>query len=155
MQLVVLGYAFGGNVKHLQLGIVDHDHGVPALRLRELAQAVSSGAKTFDTTMLQRRGQALTDLRNGRVNGVLTIPPDYSRRVLAGASPAVALIEDNSDNFVSGTLAPHVGSSWARPAVAVAADRLSGSRRSTWSRCIRTCPTSSTCCPVRSRCRSS
>ena len=30
------------------------------------------------------QGQAITDLRNGRVNGVLLIPPDFSRRVLAG-----------------------------------------------------------------------
>ena len=27
VQLVVLGYAFGGNVKHLKLGVVDQDHG--------------------------------------------------------------------------------------------------------------------------------
>jgi ABC-2 type transport system permease protein len=27
-QLVVLGYAFGGKVKGLQLGVVDQDHGV-------------------------------------------------------------------------------------------------------------------------------
>jgi hypothetical protein len=46
MQLVVLGYAFGGNVKHLKLAIVDQDHGVPAVKIRELATAVSSGART-------------------------------------------------------------------------------------------------------------
>ena len=33
-QLVVLGYAFGGNVKHLKLAVVDQDHGVPAVRIR-------------------------------------------------------------------------------------------------------------------------
>ena len=37
VQLVVLGYAFGGNVKHLKLAIVNHDSGVPAVRVRELA----------------------------------------------------------------------------------------------------------------------
>ena len=26
VQLVVLGYAFGGNVKHLKLGVIDQDH---------------------------------------------------------------------------------------------------------------------------------
>ena len=45
MQLIVLGYAFGGNVKHLKLAIVDQDHGVPAVKIRELATAVSSGAQ--------------------------------------------------------------------------------------------------------------
>ena len=33
MQLVVLGYAFGGKVKHLKVGIVDQDHGMPAVQL--------------------------------------------------------------------------------------------------------------------------
>jgi ABC-2 type transport system permease protein len=110
MQLVVLGYAFGGNVKHLHVGIVDHDHGVPAVRIRELAQAVTSGAGTFDTTQYADEGVALQDLRDGRINGVLTIPPDYSRRLLAGESPSVALVEDNSDNFVTVTLAGAIGS---------------------------------------------
>src|SRR5262249_44801789 len=55
------------------------------------------------------QGKALTDLRNGRINGVLTIPPDYSRRVLERSQPRVALIEDNTDNFVSATLVGTMG----------------------------------------------
>src|SRR5262245_54289768 len=75
VQLVVLGYAFGGNVKHLKLAIVDEDHGVPALRVREMAGAVASGARTIDAFTYSDPGHALTDLRNGLVNGILTIPP--------------------------------------------------------------------------------
>src|ERR1041385_8484149 len=101
VQLVVLGYAFGGNVKHLKLAIVDQDHGVPAVRVREMTQAIASGAKTLDTILYADQGAALTDLRNGRVNGVLTIPYGFSRRVLEKAAPRVALIEDNTDNFIS------------------------------------------------------
>ena len=105
VQLVVLGYAFGGNVKHLKLGIVDQDHGVPALRLREMTSAVASGAQVIDTAGYADLGQAISDLRDGRLNGVLTIPPDFSRRVLAKNSPHVALVEDNTDGFVSVALA--------------------------------------------------
>jgi ABC-2 type transport system permease protein len=108
VQLVVLGYAFGGNVKHLKIGVVDQDHGVPAVKIRELASAVTSGAKTFETIEYADQGQALTDLRNGKINGVLTIPPEFSRRVLEKNGPQVALIEDNTDNFVSATLASAV-----------------------------------------------
>jgi ABC-2 type transport system permease protein len=110
VQLVVLGYAFGGNVKNLKVGVIDQDGGVPAVRIRELAGAVSAGAHTFDTIQYGDPGVAMTDLRNGRINGVLTIPPDYSRRVLARNEPKVALIEDNTDNFVSGTLVASVSS---------------------------------------------
>jgi ABC-2 type transport system permease protein len=109
VQLIVLGYAFGGNVKHLKLAIVDQDHGVPAVRVRELTAAVSSGARTIDPLDYADQGDALTDLRNGRVNGVLTIPPDFSRRVLSKNEPRVALIEDNTDNFVSVALAGTLG----------------------------------------------
>jgi ABC-2 type transport system permease protein len=110
VQLVVLGYAFGGIVKHLKVAVVDQDGGVPALRVREMAQAVASGAKTIDVLSYSDPGAALADLRNGRVNGVLTIPPGFSRRVLAKDDPRIALIEDNTDNFVSVALASSLGS---------------------------------------------
>jgi ABC-2 type transport system permease protein len=119
VQLVVLGYAFGGNVKHLKVAVVDQDHGVPAVRVRELTSAAASGARTIDTIDYSDPGVALTDLRNGRVNGVLTIPPDFSRRVLARNDPRVALIEDNTDNFVSTALAATLGglmASYGQPA---------------------------------------
>src|SRR5205807_1569605 len=105
VQLVVLGYAFGGNVKHLKVAVVDQDHGVPAVKVREMAGALASGARTIDTIDYSDPGRALADLRNGRVNGVLTIPPEFSRRVLAHNQPRVALIEDNTDNVVSAALA--------------------------------------------------
>ena len=73
-------------------------------------RAVSSGARTLDLVDYTDQGIAMTDLRNGRVNGVLTIPPDFSRRSLTNSGPRVALISDNTDNFVSATLAGTVSS---------------------------------------------
>jgi ABC-2 type transport system permease protein len=105
MQLVVLGYAFGGNVKHLKLAIVVQDHGIPSVRVRELSNAVAAGARTFDPIEYTDQGRALDDLRNGHLNAVLTIPPDFSRRVLERNQPRLALIEDNTDTFVSSTVA--------------------------------------------------
>src|SRR5438046_8299038 len=93
VQLVVLGYAFGGNVKHLKVAVVDQDHGLPAVRMRELASALASGSHTIDTFEYADQGEALTDLRNGRDNGVLTSPPDFSRRVIARDAQGVPLIE--------------------------------------------------------------
>jgi ABC-2 type transport system permease protein len=110
VQLLILGYAFGGNVKHLKIAVVDQDHGVPAIKIRELASAASAGSRVIDTIEYADQGQAITDLRNGRVNGVLTIPPEFSRRVLQKNQPRVALIEDNTDNFVSVALAASIGS---------------------------------------------
>jgi ABC-2 type transport system permease protein len=109
VQLIVLGNAFGGNIKHVSVGVVDQDHGVPAVRVRELAGAAASGAKTIDVVEYGDQGRALSDLRNGRINGVLTIPPDFSRRTLAREEPRIALIEDNTEGVVSGSLASTIG----------------------------------------------
>ena len=104
-QLVILGYAFGGTVKHLKVAVVDQDGSLPAVEIRELAGAVASGAGTFETIDYSDQGQALDDLRNGVVNGVLTIPPEFSRKVLTGNNPRLALVADNTDNFAGNALA--------------------------------------------------
>jgi len=103
-QLVVLGYAFGGQVRNLKLGIVDQDHKLPSVKLRELTVAVTANARTFETVDYSDSGQALYDLRNGRINGVLTIPAGFSQRVLDKNEPRIALIEDNTDGFVSSAM---------------------------------------------------
>ena len=105
VQLVVLGYAFGGTVKHLKLGVVDQDHGLPAVRLKELTTAVASNARTFVPVPYADLGAAVSALREGDLNGVLAIPPDFSRRALSHRDPRVALIEDNTDGFVAATMA--------------------------------------------------
>jgi ABC-2 type transport system permease protein len=105
VQLIVLGHAFGGQVKHLKVALVDQDHGVPALKLEELGNAVRANARTFEWVDYDDQGEALQALRDGKVNGVLTIPPGFSRKTLTGDAPRVALIEDNTDGFVSATLA--------------------------------------------------
>jgi ABC-type multidrug transport system permease subunit len=110
VQLVILGYAFGGNVKHLKLAVVDQDHGLPAVKIRELAEAAAAGARTVDLLDYADEGQAVADLRNGKVNGVLTIPPEFSRRVLVKNQPRVALIEDNTDTVVANALAGSMSS---------------------------------------------
>jgi ABC-2 type transport system permease protein len=104
VQLLILGYAFGGKIKHLRVGVVDQDHGVPAVKIKEMLQAVAANARTFDWSEYSGESAALDDLRQGRINGVLTIPPHFSRDSLAGANPRVALIEDNTDQFSSSAL---------------------------------------------------
>jgi ABC-2 type transport system permease protein len=129
LQLIVLGYAFGGNVKHLTLAIVDQDRGVPAVHLREMASAVASGAHTVDLIPYADSGVAVSDLRNGRVNGVLTIPPDFSRKVHAKTAPKVALISDNTDTFVSATLSATVNSIVGQLNADLVEERLPGAAR--------------------------
>jgi ABC-2 type transport system permease protein len=104
MQLVILGYAFGGKIKNMHVGLLDQDHGVPAIKLKEMAQAVAANARTFETVDYSDQAAALRDLRTGKINGLLEIPPDFSRKVLAGANPHIGVAEDNTDQFSSSAL---------------------------------------------------
>jgi ABC-2 type transport system permease protein len=104
VQLVVLGYAFGGKVKNLRIGVVDQDHSVAAIKLKEMFQAVAANARTFQTIAYSDEATALRDVRQGRISALLTIPPHYSRDSLAGDNPQIALIEDNTDQFASSAL---------------------------------------------------
>ncbi len=45
--------------------------------------------------------QAMEDVRNGKVQGAVIIPPQFSRRVYEENHPRIALVVDNSDNFMS------------------------------------------------------
>ena len=104
VQLVVLGYAFGGKIKNLEIGVVNEDHGLPSVKLQEMFQAVAANAKTFSPVYYDDKAEAMRDLRNGKINGVLDIPPEFSRKVLAGANPRIALVEDNTDQFSASAL---------------------------------------------------
>ena len=63
VQLIVLGYAFGGQVRNLKLGIVDQDQKLPAVKLRELTVAVTANARTFDNCLRSNPDQASLNLR--------------------------------------------------------------------------------------------
>ncbi len=104
VQLVVLGYAFGGKVKHVNVGVVNQDQGMSSVKLQEMFQAVAANAQTFDTVPYSDQNEALRDLRNGHLNAVLNVPPQFSRNVLAGNDPKIALVEDNSDQFVAAAM---------------------------------------------------
>jgi len=104
VQLVILGNAFGGKVVNARMGVVDYDHGEEALRVHEAFQAVAVNIRTFTTVPYTDEQTAKDDVRTGRIDAAVIIPAQYSRRVLAGESPHIGLVVDNSDQFVSGSL---------------------------------------------------
>ena len=89
VQLVVLGYAFGGNVKHLKLAIVDQDHGAAGgAACASWPARWPPTRRRSDRELRRPRARRSPTCATGRVNGVLTIPPDFSRRVPAEARAA-------------------------------------------------------------------
>jgi len=104
VQLIVLGNAFGGKIRDAKLGFVDQDGGTQALIIREAFDSVRSNIRTFETVTYASDKQAMEDVRNGKIQGAVVIPPQFSRRVYEQNHPRVALIVDNTDNFMSSTL---------------------------------------------------
>jgi ABC-2 type transport system permease protein len=104
VQLIVLGNAFGGKIRDAKLGLVDQDGGTQALRIREAFDSVRSNMRTFEPVYYNDPKTAMDDVRNGKIQGAVIIPPQYSRRVYEQDQPRIALVVDNSDNFMSSTL---------------------------------------------------
>jgi len=104
MQLIVLGYAFGGKVRNAKIALVDEDRSSESRLVRERLNAIATGPQTFHTVEYNSLGDAVTDLRAGFVRAVVHIPVDYSRRAYQHNRPRIGFIEDNTDNFMTGGL---------------------------------------------------
>ena len=104
VQLVVLGYAFGGKIKGAVVAVVDQDHSVESRRIEEMFNGISMGAETFRTVEYNSLPGAINDLRSGFVRGVVQIPYDFSRRYYKRDRPRISFTEDNTDQFVSSSL---------------------------------------------------
>jgi ABC-2 type transport system permease protein len=101
MQLIVLGYAFGGKITNVRLALVDEDRSSESRLVRERLNAIEDGPRTFRVSEYNNLPDAMTDLRAGFVKAVLDIPHDFSERVLRGDKPRLAFVEDNTDTFTA------------------------------------------------------
>jgi ABC-2 type transport system permease protein len=101
VQLIILGNAFGGKIHDARVAIVDQDGGPQALKVRQAFDSVRSNIRTFVPIQYDSDKQAMEDVRNGKLEGAVIIPPQFSRRVYEENHPRIALVVDNSDNFMS------------------------------------------------------
>ncbi|MGD0839924.1 MAG: ABC transporter permease [Candidatus Acidiferrales bacterium] len=110
LQLVVLGYAFGGQIRGVKIAVVDNDHQDQARVVRQHLDAVEANAGTFRVMDYNSLSDAVIDLRTGFVRAVVYIPPDYSRRIEHGDNPKLVFVEDNTDTFVTSEVAERIQS---------------------------------------------
>ena len=108
LQLVVLGYAFGGHIKGVTVAVVDQDRTAESRQVKEMIAGIREGPQTFTVRDYNSLPDALDDLKAGFVRGVISIPRDFSRRVYQQDRPKIALAEDNTDQFISSELLQRV-----------------------------------------------
>jgi len=94
LQLVLFGYAINSDPKHLPTAILDNDRSVFS---RDMAMAMKNSLYFDFVTPLATEAQADEFLRLGRVQFVVTIPPDFGRDLIRGKRPAVLLSADATD----------------------------------------------------------
>lgn len=104
VQLVVLGYAFGGKIKGVRVAFVDNDHTIEAVKIRERLDAINAGPDTLHLVDYSSLPDAVRDLRIGIVRGVVMVPYDFSNRVEHQNNPRLVFVEDNTDQVLTSAL---------------------------------------------------
>ena len=102
VQLIILGNAFGGKIRDARVAIVDEDHGTAggAHSWRLSARCRPTCAPSSPCPTPTRCAPAKM-CAQGRLEGALIIPPQFSRRFYAGENPQLGMVVDNSDQFMS------------------------------------------------------
>jgi ABC-2 type transport system permease protein len=99
MQLALFGYAINSDPKHLLTGLLVQDHS-------EFTRTFVEGLRAsnyFDLAEeLPDEPAARRALARGKLQFVLTIPPDFTRRLLRGERPALLLEADATDPSATG-----------------------------------------------------
>src|ERR1700722_14974303 len=108
MQLIVLGYAFGGKIKNAPVAFVDDDHSVQSRKVQEMLNGITAGPQTLRVVDYDSLPNALDDLRTGLVSGVVQIPQGFSRRFYQHDRPVISFSEDNTDQFTASSVLAEV-----------------------------------------------
>ncbi len=115
MQLVLFGFAINGDPRQLPTAVVAADNG-PLVRAVVRA-AENTGYFKIVAQVTETEAERL--VAGGKVQFVLAFGSDFSRRVLRGEHPAVAVYADATDPAATG---PAVAALQALPSVALAHD---------------------------------
>ena len=99
LQLMLFGFAINSDPRHLPTVVVSADHGPFS---RTLVAALQHSGYFHVLRQVGSEAEAGRLLRRGDVQFVLTIPLDFSRRILRGERPALLLEADATDPAATG-----------------------------------------------------
>lgn len=107
VQLLLFGYAINTDPRHLPAAVVAHDSGPIA----DAVVAALEQSTYVDIRRLPPSEAAMDDMmRRGEINLALTIPPDFTRRVLRGDRASILAEVDATDPLAAGGIAAAVAS---------------------------------------------
>ena len=94
MQLILFGYAINSDPRHLPTAVLAADNSPYA---RSIVAGMQTSTYFQVTEHLNSRAEADSALKEGRAQFVLTIPEDFSRKLLRGEQPVLLLEADATD----------------------------------------------------------
>lgn len=99
MQLLLFGYAINTDPRHLPAAVISYDHG----RLADAVVATLERTSYVDVRYLPTSEAEMDRLmRRGKISLALTIPPDFSQRVLKADHAQILAEVDASDPTAAG-----------------------------------------------------
>jgi ABC-2 type transport system permease protein len=105
MQLLMFGYAINTDPRHLPAAVIAYDHGRLANSVvSALEQSSYVDVRHLPTSEAQMDGL----MRRGEISLALTIPPDFSQRVLKGDKAQILAEVDATDPIAAGGVAAAV-----------------------------------------------
>ncbi|TAN37505.1 MAG: ABC transporter permease [Nitrospirae bacterium] len=99
MQLILFGYAINSDPKHLPTAVLDADH---SLYGRSLLQGLKNSEYFRIDREIATEAEAGDLLAHGTVQFVVTIPPDFEKKLLRGERPALLIEADATDPNATG-----------------------------------------------------
>jgi len=106
MQLTLFGFAINTNPKNMPTAIIANDHSI-------FTRSFISGLKNTDYFMVKddvkSESQAKKLLATGRVQFVVTIPSDFTRKLLRKEKPQILIEADATDPVATGSAISAVG----------------------------------------------
>jgi len=99
LQLIVFGFAINSNPRNLPTGILAADHGPVG---RTIAHALVNSGYFSLSHRITTEHEAHDLIEQGAVQFVLTIPEDFTRRLIRGETPDLLLEADATDPAATG-----------------------------------------------------
>jgi ABC-2 type transport system permease protein len=103
-QLVILGNSFGGKIQGPESPSWIRTGVLKRVGSERLCKPSKTMPIPFKRLAYLSEQEAASDVRAVRIQGVVIIPPAFSRRVYAENRPALGLVLDNTDQFVSSAI---------------------------------------------------
>jgi len=99
MQVTLFGFAINSDPKHLLTGLLVQDH---SEFTRTFVQGMTASNYFDMVEELPNEEAARAQLARGKLQFVLTVPPDFTRRLLRGERPPLLLEADATDPSATG-----------------------------------------------------